>query len=149
MELLLLQDVTGLGTRGEIVTVARGYARNYLIPRKLAQVPNEQAVEEVRRKAARIAAELEALKTEKMAEAKGLASVEVSISMKAGAEGHLYGSVGAKQIADTLTEAGHAIDEKQVQLEQPLKDVGEYDVTIALHPEVHVPVKVAIVAEDE
>lgn len=149
MELLLLEDVTGLGARGELVTVARGYARNYLIPKKLAEVPNEARIEEVRKKAARIQAENEAIKAERMTEAQGLASVVLTIPMKAGKEGHLYGSVGPRQVAEQLVELGHAVEEKHVLLDPPLKDLGDYDVSISLHPEVQVPVKVAIVPEEE
>jgi large subunit ribosomal protein L9 len=149
MELLLLEEVDGLGARGEIVTVARGYARNYLIPKNLAKVPNEVLVQEVRKKAARIEAENEAVKAERMGEAQVLAAISLTIPMKAGEAGHLYGSVGPRQIAEMLAELGHPVEEKHVQLDPPLKDVGEYDVSIALHPEVQVPVKVVIVAEEE
>ena len=72
-----------------------------------------------------------------------------NIAAKASEEGHLYGSVGAKQIVDAIAAEGHELDEKQVVLETPLKDLGEYDVTISLHPEVLVPVKVTIAAEKE
>ncbi|MCU0725915.1 MAG: 50S ribosomal protein L9 [Planctomycetes bacterium] len=149
MELLLLQNVPGLGKAGEIVTVSRGYARNFLLPKRLAEVPSEQAIRVVRAKTARIEAELEKEKAARMEQAKGLASVTVEIAMKAGEGGQLYGSVGAKQIAEYLSHRGHAVDEKQVRLDEHLKAVGEFDVNILLHPEVQVPVKVVITAEGE
>jgi large subunit ribosomal protein L9 len=149
MELLLTKDVPGLGSQGEIVNVARGYARNYLLPRGLAMVPTEQAVSEVKAKAVVAAAEREAQKAERMTQAQQLASVSLRIPMKAGKEGHLYGSVGSRQIAEALREQGHPVEEKQVLLDQPLKELGEFDVTIGLHPEVSVPVKVAVVDEEE
>jgi len=148
MELLLRDDVPGLGSRGDIVKVAKGYARNYLLPNGLAELPTPEAIEFVRKKAEKIAAEMELVKADRMEVAKTLATVAVTIAAKASEEGHLYGSVGAKQIADAIAAKGHELDEKQVVLETPLKDLGEYDVTITLHPEVQVPVKVTIEAEE-
>lgn len=149
MELLLVKDVEGLGSRGEIVSVARGYARNYLLPKGLATVPDEEIVAEVRAEAARLEAELESIKQDRMEVAKELATVTLTFRMKAGKEGHLYGSVGPRQIADELAAKGFDVEEKHVRLEQPLKKVGEFDVPIALHPEVQVPVMVAVVAEED
>jgi large subunit ribosomal protein L9 len=148
MELLLVQDVQGLGARGEIVDVARGYARNYLLPKGLAKVPTPQLVTEVKAKAAKQREESEAHKAQQMEVAKDLAAVALTVTMKASEEGHLYGSVGARQISELLVEQGFDVDEKHVHLEQPLKEVGEFDVQIAVHPEVTVPVKVTVVAEE-
>jgi len=148
MELLLRDDVPGLGTRGDIVKVARGYARNYLLPNGLAEVPTPEAIEAVRKQAEKISVELEKQKAEKMDVAKKLAGVALSIVANASEEGHLYGSVGAKQIQEALAAEGFELEEKQVALEAPLKEVGEFDVTIALHPEVLVPVKVTVSAEE-
>jgi large subunit ribosomal protein L9 len=148
MELLLRDDVPGLGYRGDIVKVAKGYARNYLLPNRLAEVPTPEAIESVRKKAEKIAAEMEVIKADRMEVAKTLANVAVTIAAKASEEGSLYGSVGTKQIVDALEAAGHQVDEKQVMLDAPLKEVGEFDVTISLHPEVQVPVKVTVEAEE-
>ena len=148
MELLLRDDVPGLGSRGDIVKVAKGYARNYLLPNGLAEVPTPQAIEAVRKQAEKIAAENELLKADRMEAAKTLASVAVTIAAKASEEGHLYGSVGAKQIVEAIAAKGHELDEKQIVLDAPLKEVGEFDVTISLHPEVQVPVKVTVEAEE-
>ena len=148
MELLLRDDVPGLGSRGDIVKVAKGYARNYLLPNRLAEVPTPEAIESVRKKAEKIAAEMEVIKADRMEVAKTLANVAVTIAAKASEEGSLYGSVGTKQIVDALEAAGHQVDEKQVMLDAPLKEVGEFDVTISLHPEVQVPVKVTVEAEE-
>ena len=149
MELLLTQDVEGLGQQGEVVTVARGYGRNFLIPKGLATVPNEQKISEVRALAEKNAVVAAAEKADRMEVAKVMASVSLRIPMKAGKEGHLYGSVGPRQLVDLLEAEGHVVEEKQVVLEQPLKEVGEFDVTISLHPEVQVPIKVVIVNEEE
>ena len=149
MELLLTQDVKGLGQQGEIVTVARGYARNFLIPQGLAAAPTEQKISDVRVLAEKNAVVAAAEKADLMEVAKVLATVSLRVSMKAGEGGHLYGSVGARQVVELLEAAGHTIDEKQVELEVPLKDIGEFDVAISLHPEVQVPIKVVIVGEEE
>ena len=148
MELLLRDDVPGLGSRGDIVKVARGYGRNYLLPNGLAEVPTPQAIQAVRNQAEKIEAEREIVKASKMEVAKKLATVAVAITAKASEEGHLYGSVGARQILDVLQAAGYELEEKQVGREAPLKDVGEFEVTIALHPEVLVPVKVTVSADE-
>ena len=148
MELLLRDDVPGLGSRGDIVKVAKGYARNYLLPNGLAEVPTPQAIEAVRKQAEKIAAENELLKADRIEAAKTLANVAVTIAAKASEEGHLYGSVGAKQIVEAIAAQGHELDEKQIVLDAPLKEVGEFDVTISLHPEVQVPVKVTVEAEE-
>jgi len=149
MELLLTQDVKGLGQQGEVVTVARGYARNYLIPQGLAAVPTEQKIGDVRALAEKNAVVAAAEKADLMEVAKVLATVSLRVAMKAAEGGHLYGSVGARQVVELLEAAGHTIDEKQVELEVPLKEIGEFDVAISLHPEVQVPIKVVIVNEEE
>jgi large subunit ribosomal protein L9 len=149
MELLLIDDVPGLGSRGDLVTVAKGYARNYLLPKGLARVPTEQAVVEVRARAEKIKAEEQAVVAERMDQAKTLAEAAVRLAMKASEEGHLYGSVGPRQVSEALAEQGFEVEERHVALESPLKEVGEYEVMISLHPEVQVPVKVTVVSEDE
>jgi len=148
MELLLRDDVPGLGSRGDIVNVARGYARNFLLPKGLGEVPTPEAMEALRKRTEKVAAEFAEEKAGLMAIAKKLATVAVTIAAKASDDGHLYGSVGPKQILDALAGEGHELEEKQIVLESPLKEIGEYDVTIALHAEVMVPVKVTVSAEE-
>ena len=149
MELLLLEDIDGLGLQGEIVTVARGYARNFLLPKKKAQVPSARAIEEVRVKAEKVRVIREAEKADQMVVAKKLASVILTIPMKASETGHLYGSVGPRHIVDALLAEGYEVEEKQVGLDLALKDIGDYDVAISLHAEVQVPVKVVVEPEEE
>ena len=148
MELLLRDDVPGLGSRGDIVNVARGYARNFLLPKGLGEVPTPEAMAALCKRTEKIAAEFEVEKAGLMEVAKKLATVSVTIAAKASEDGHLYGSVGAKQIQDALAGEGHDLEERQIVLESPLKEIGEYDVTISLHPEVMVPVKVTVAAEE-
>jgi large subunit ribosomal protein L9 len=132
-EAILLQDVESLGERGHVVDVAPGYLRNYLIPRKLAQPATAGALEEAKRRmeAAERAAEARA---EREAEAAGLLSKTVlTIHQRAGEDGKLFGSVGPKEIVDALREARDLrIDKKQVQLEQPLREIGTFMVEIQL-----------------
>jgi large subunit ribosomal protein L9 len=132
-EAILLQDVEALGERGQAIDVAPGYLRNYLIPRKLAQPATPGALEEAQRR--REAAErAEQLRNEREAEAAGLLSKTVlTIHQRAGEDGKLFGSVGAKEIVDALREARDLrIEKKRVRLEQPLREVGTFMVEIEL-----------------
>ena len=130
---ILLQDVESLGERGQAIDVAPGYLRNYLIPRKLAQPATPGALEEAQRR--REAAErAEKVRAEREAQAAGLLSKTViTIHQRAGEDGKLFGSVGAKEIVDALREARDLrIEKKRVRLEQPLREVGTFMVEIEL-----------------
>lgn len=130
---ILLQDVESLGERGHVVDVAPGYLRNYLVPRKLAQPATEGALEEAQRRmeAAEKAAKA---RTEREAEAAGLLSKTVlTIHQRAGEDGKLFGSVGAREIVEALAEARDLrLDKRQVRLEQPLREIGTFMVEIEL-----------------
>ena len=130
---ILLQDVESLGERGHVVDVAPGYLRNYLVPRKLAQPATAGALEEAQRRmeAAERAAKVRA---EREAEAAGLLSKTVlTIHQRAGEDGKLFGSVGAKEIVDALRDARDLrIDRRKVRLEQPLRELGTFMVEIEL-----------------
>jgi large subunit ribosomal protein L9 len=145
---ILLQDVESLGERGHVVDVAPGYLRNYLIPRKLAQPATAGALEEAKRRmeAAERAAEA---RRERETEAAGLLSKTVlTIHQRAGEDGKLFGSVGAKEIVDALREARDLrIDKKQVQLEQPLRELGTFMVEIQLSDGTTAAVKTIISEE--
>jgi large subunit ribosomal protein L9 len=130
---ILLEDVDSLGERGQAIDVAPGYLRNYLIPRKLAQPATPGALEEAQRR--REAAErAEKARTEREAQAAGLLGKTVlTIHQRAGEDGKLFGSVGAKEIVDALREARDLrIDKRKVRLEQPLREVGTFMVEIEL-----------------
>jgi large subunit ribosomal protein L9 len=130
---ILLQDVDSLGERGQAIDVSPGYLRNYLIPRKLAQPATPGAMEEAQRR--REAAEkAEKARTEREAQAAGLLGKTVlTIHQRAGEDGKLFGSVGAKEIVDALREARDLrIEKKRVRLEQPLREVGTFMVEIEL-----------------
>jgi large subunit ribosomal protein L9 len=132
-EAILLQDVENLGERGQAVDVAPGYLRNYLIPRKLAQPATPGALEEAQRRL-EAAERAQEARAEREAEAAGLLSKTVlTIHQRAGEDGKLFGSVGAKEIVDALSEARDLrIDKRKVRLEQPLRELGTFMVEIEL-----------------
>jgi large subunit ribosomal protein L9 len=130
---ILLEDVDSLGERGQAIDVSPGYLRNYLIPRKLAQPATAGALEEAQRR--RVAAEkAEKARVEREAQAAGLLGKTVlTIHQRAGEDGKLFGSVGAKEIVDALRDARDLrIDKRKVRLEQPLREVGTFMVEIEL-----------------
>ncbi len=145
---ILLADVESLGERGHVVDVAPGYLRNYLVPRKLAQPATAGALEEAKRRmeAAERAAEA---RRERETEAAGLLSKTVlTIHQRAGEDGKLFGSVGPKEIVDALQEARDLrFDKKQIQLEQPLRELGTFMVEIQLSDGTTAAVKTIISEE--
>ena len=147
MEIILKQDVENLGHRGEVVKVADGYARNYLLPKKLAMqatAANKAVIEQMKASAARRSA-AEKVVAEELAGK--LASVVLSFTRKSGEEGHLFGSVTAADIAAELATKGFEIDRRKIVLAEPIKAVGEVSVSIKLHREVIAQIKVQVVAE--
>jgi large subunit ribosomal protein L9 len=149
MEVILLQDVDKLGTRGQIVNVADGYGRNYLLPKKMAAKATPQSrkwVEQQRVRFLKLAAR-EKAEAEELA--KLLADVTLMFSRKAGEQAQLFGSVTAMDVAEGLAAKGFKIDKRKIQLDPPLKLLGEYDVAIRLHRDVTATVKVKVEAEAE
>jgi large subunit ribosomal protein L9 len=147
MKVILTQDVDALGLAGEILDVAKGYARNFLIPRKIAMEASEQNIKrtETQRKnveVKKIRAKEEALKAKE-----GLAEVVVTIAQKAGEEDKLYGSVTTMDIAGYLEKQGVMIDRRKILLEKPIKTLGEFSVPIRLHPDVTGTIKVVVIPE--
>lgn len=145
---VLLQDVEDLGERGDAVDVAPGYLRNYLVPRKLAAPATPGALEEARRRrdAAEKTAKARAEREEKAAEL--LSKTVLTIYQRAGEDGKLFGSVGAKEIVDALRDARDLrIDRRKVRLEQPIREVGTHMVEIELSDGAVATVK-TIVAEE-
>jgi len=145
---ILLADVETLGERGHVVDVAPGYLRNYLIPRKLAQPATAGALEEAKRRM-EAAKRAEEARRERETEAAGLLGKTVlTIHQRAGEDGKLFGSVGPKEIVDALREARDLrIDKKQVQLEQPLRELGTFMVEIHLSDGTAAAVKTIISEE--
>jgi large subunit ribosomal protein L9 len=146
---ILLQDVDSLGERGQAVDVSPGYLRNYLIPRKLAQPATPGALEEAQRRR-EIAEKAEKARVERETQAAGLLSKTVlTIHQRAGEDGKLFGSVGAKEIVDALRDARDLrMDKRQIRLEQPLREIGTFMVEIELADGTVAAVK-TIIAEEK
>src|SRR5271170_5082683 len=147
MEVILKEDVSKLGARGDVVKVAEGYGRNYLLPKKLAieaTPANRAVIEQMKasavRRQAREKGDAEGL-------GKQLAGVELSFTRKSGDHDQLFGSVTSADIARELEHKGFSIDRRKIQLDEPLKAIGDFNVPIKLHREVVVPVKVTIQKE--
>ena len=147
VEVLLMDAIPGLGIEGDVVRVADGYARNFLFPRGKAAVVTEGKKRQIEKKRAE---RLEILRKEKFAAeelAKKFANISCTIAMKTSESGKLFGSVGIPQIIEKAAEQGVKIDKNQVKLDAPLHEIGVFDVSVELHPEVKTTLKVWIVEE--
>ncbi len=146
MEVILREHVDNLGRRGDVVKVADGYARNFLLPRKLALPVTEQNRKQIERE--RKVAEARELAERQDAEAvaQKLAAVEIVLARRVGEHDTLYGSVTSADIAEALAEKQFDIEKRKVVLPEPLKQVGEFEVAVKIHRDVPAHVKVRIVA---
>lgn len=147
MEVILREHVDNLGKRGELVKVADGYARNYLLPRKLALLATEGNKKQIERERAKL--DVKDAEEKKVAEALAarLADVEIVIARKVGETKALYGSVTTADIAEGLAAKGFEIERRTIQLAEPLKQIGDVSVPVRLSREVTATVKVRVVAE--
>ncbi len=148
MEIILRQEVENLGGRGDVVKVAAGYARNFLLPKNLAVVAtdsNRKIVEQERqahlRKDAKAIGEAQEL-------AKLVGAVQISIARKAGESDQLFGSVTAQDIADALTAQHYNVERRKIHLEEPIRTLGEHKVSVRLHREVSAEVTVNVTREE-
>lgn len=147
MEVILKEDVIKLGSRGDVVKVAEGYGRNYLLPRKLAieaTVGNKKVIEQMRAAAVRRSAKEKAQAEELSKQFDG---ISVSFQRRSGEHDQLFGSVTSADIAEALEKKGFNVDRRKIQLHEPLKTVGEFTVPIKLHKEVTTHLKVMIEKE--
>ena len=149
MELILREEIKNLGNRGEIVRVADGYARNFLLPKRLAVLAteaNKKIVEQERmahvRREAKQKGEAEDL-------AKQLNGVTVTFTQKAGEADQLFGSVTAKDIVEALAKQDFTIDRRKIHLDEPIKQLGEHKVLVKLHPDVSAEIQVNVLREAE
>lgn len=149
MKIILIENVENIGRRGEIKEVANGLARNHLLPKKMAveATPGnikvwEQKLKSIKEKDAKILEDAKEL-------AEKLNSLSLQISVKAGEEGKIFGSVTSQHIADKLNELGYKVSKKDVNLDDPIKTLGSHNVDIRLHPEVRVNLTVDVTAEEE
>ena len=148
MEVILREDIEKLGSRGEVVKVANGYARNFLIPKRLAVAAtdsNKKIVEQERQAHLRKEAK-------EVGEATQLAQImtgaTVRIAQKAGENDQLFGSVTSKDIAEALTAQNYNIDRRRIQLDEPIRQLGEYKVPVRLHRDVTVEITVVVAKEE-
>jgi large subunit ribosomal protein L9 len=149
MEVILKEDVAKLGHRGDVVKVAEGYGRNYLLPRKLAveaTKANKAVIEQMKASAVRKSAKE---KSEAELLAKQFADVSLSFERKVGEKDHLFGSVTSADIAGELEKKGFNVDRRKIHLDDPLKTLGEFHVPVKLHRDVTAHVKVTINKEAE
>lgn len=145
MDVILREDVRSLGKAGELVKVKPGYARNYLLPRGLAYEAtegNKKRIEaETRARATRLAAERSGAE----ALAATLRGLVVTLPGKAGEEGRLFGSITTHDVAEALLKLGHQVDKRRIELEHPIKTLGDHMVPVKLHPEVVAEIRVSVV----
>jgi large subunit ribosomal protein L9 len=147
MKVILTEEIRGLGTRGDVVTVKDGYARNFLLPKNLAReatAGNLKQIEHERRKWALLANQEKEAAQKAADKVKG---VKITIEKRVGEHGHLFGSVTANEIADALLEKGIEVDKRRIELEQPIKNIGLHDVEVRLHRDVTAKIQVEVVPQ--
>ncbi|MFZ6658836.1 50S ribosomal protein L9 [Undibacterium sp. TJN19] len=148
MQVILLDKVVNLGNLGDVVRVKDGYARNFLIPQRMARRATTAAVAEFEAKRAELEKAAAAKLAAAQAQGEKLSGLTVQITQKSGVDGRLFGSVTNFDIADALTKQGFAVEKAQVRLPQgPLKIAGDHTVSVALHTDVVVDVNVAVLGE--
>ncbi len=144
MKVILTDEIRGLGTRGDVITVKDGYARNFLFPKKLAREAtpgNLKSIEQERKKWAQLADQERAVAQKAADSVKG---TKVSINKRVGENGQLFGSVTANEIADALEAKGINVDKRRIELAHPIKSIGLHDVEVKLHREVSVHIQVEV-----
>jgi large subunit ribosomal protein L9 len=148
MQIILLEKVVNVGNLGDVVKVKDGYARNFLIPQRMARRATASAVAEFEVKRAELEKAAAAKLAASQAQGEKLSGMTISISQKAGVDGRLFGSVTNFDIAEALTKAGFAVEKAQVRMPTgPLKTTGEHAVAVALHTDVVVDIAIAVVGE--
>ncbi len=148
MEVILLKDVRGVGEAGELVSVADGYARNYLIPRKLGVAATPAARKQAEQQVAARARHEQAQREAAQAHAQALQSIELVFAMRTGESNRLYGSVTSGDIAARLSErVGDPVDKRRVLLQEPIREIGSFPVDVKLHNDVQITVTVIVEPE--
>ena len=149
MDIILLERIEKLGTIGDVVTVKDGYARNFLLPQKKALRANEANKKVFEANRERLEKENAERRGDAEKQGEKVAGAEIVLIRAASNAGQLYGSVNVRDIVAGLNDQGHSIDKKQVIMGHPIKTIGMHDVTVALHPEVHVTVKANVARSDD
>lgn len=147
MKVILRQDVESLGKAGDIVKVADGYGRNFLIPKKLALEANEKNLKVFESEKKRLIQQSEKLQKEAQELAARLSGVVCTIARRVGEQDKIFGSVGARDIEEALAGQGITVERRNILLAEPIKALGEYPVTVKTGPGVSAEIKVAVVAE--
>ena len=147
MQIILKEDVQGLGYKDDVVEVKNGYGRNYLIPQGKAVIATPSALKVLAEDQRQRAHKLAKIKADAEAAAAALEGVSLTIGAKTSATGTIYGSVNAIQIAEALEKLGHNVDRRQIVIKDAVKEVGKYNATINLHKEVSVEIPFEVVAE--
>ena len=148
MELILVEDVAGLGYKNDIVSVKKGYGRNYLIPQGKAVIASESARKVLAENLKQRAHKLAKIKADAEELAAKLAPVALTIATKVSATGTIFGAVNSIQIAEALAKLGFEIDRKTIVVKETVKEVGSYTATVKLHKEVSVEIPFEVVAEE-
>lgn len=148
MQVILHEDVPNLGQAGDIVTVKDGYARNFLLPRKLAVEASLSNVSMLDHQKKVVAAKISKMKAKAEELAKKMASLSITITKEAGEGDKIFGSVTTMDIANALRTEGYTIDKRHIKLKEPIKEIGVFDVAVRLHPEVDGIVKVWVVKKN-
>lgn len=147
MEVILREDIKTLGKAGELVKVKPGYARNYLLPKGLAYEATEGNRKRILAESKARAARAEQEAGEARALAAQLGGVALTLTRKAGEGDRLFGSITAQDLADALAAQGHAVDKRRIELEHPIKTIGQHTVPIRLHQDVTAEIRLTVVAE--
>lgn len=148
MQIILQEDVDKLGNRGEVVTVAEGYARNFLLPRKMALQATPGNMKRLEKMRAAFAKKEAVEKGDAQKLAEMLAGVSLEISRKSGENDQLFGSVTSADVSEALAAKSFTIDKKKITLVEPIKTIGEFDVPIKLHREIVATVKLTVKKEE-
>ena len=147
MKIILLDDISTLGHRGEVRDVADGYARNYLLPQKLALAATAANLKNIQEIKAHQDSRAARLKSDALAQAQLIEGLHLAISRQASDEGRLFGSVGRADVAAYLGQQGLDIERRRVDLDEPIKTLGEFSVPIRLHPDITAQLKVSVARE--
>jgi len=147
MEIILKEDVTNLGYKGDILKVKNGYGRNFLIPTKKAILATESAKKMLAEDLKQRAHKLDRIKNEAVELAEKLKDLVLNVGAKTSTTGKIFGAVGPIQIADAFEKAGFTVDRKVIVLKDPIKEIGSYHATLKLHKEVTVEVAFEVIAE--
>lgn len=147
MKIILKEDVKNVGSMGQIVDVSDGFARNYLIPKGLAVPANTKSIKELEHQKKVIQEKAKKIKLTAQNISEKLSNMKLVIKAKAGEEGKLFGSVTSKDISDALRKEGFDIDKKKIIIDEQIKRLGEYSVTVKLHPDVSSQLRLEVIQE--